>query len=636
MYLKEIKIENYRKYKDVKMEFNEIINILAGSNNSGKTSIVELFNIIFNENSFQISDLNNDIRCEVNENINRYYNLKNENFTEKVEISDEIKRKKINIYLIIEYLEDDNISLIGEFITELFSDNKQIYLMLECYVNTDELENEKIVMTTKYYYSNSNFEIKDEIDRKKFKEKFNYKMINAKRDVNDIVGDKSNLLSKNLHVLLKDNEEWKKNIQKIRKEIEQIGSKSNEKEFSEIFNEIKENYLKILIEDFQNTNGGNIEELKADLSIDETNLMSLLEKSILLKYDFNGVKLTENSQGLGYSNLLYILMEFFKYEKNIDETKINILVIEEPESHMHPSMERNLIKYINNEKNVVIQKIITSHSKEIVEFVALESIKVLKSINDETKVFDLNAYCKDSDTDDVKFVKKFFNVINDVLFADKIIMFEGDSERIYLNHIINSSEIYKKLKNEYISYIQVGGRHAKSYRSFVEYLEMKILIFSDIDYEKKRIKNKRSVQNLTTSNETILNFFDGEKNVRKISEEIMKKTYRKNEMIACFTQTKKDGYARSFEDAIMFTLYQEDLQIKNVFSEIKNNDWKTFNKSDKNIFKIANVQSGNTNLVDRSMQLKGSKTDFVYDLIYSENDGIPYYIRKGLKWLMEE
>ena len=44
--------------------------------------------------------------------------------------------------------------------------------------------------------------------------------------------------------------------------------------------------------------------------------------------------LNESSQGLGYSNLIYIHLQLEKYRKTIDPLIVNFFVIEEPEAHL--------------------------------------------------------------------------------------------------------------------------------------------------------------------------------------------------------------------------------------------------------------------------------------------------------------
>ncbi len=47
MKIRTIEISNYRKIKNARINMEDNITVLAGSNNSGKTSIIELLNIVF-------------------------------------------------------------------------------------------------------------------------------------------------------------------------------------------------------------------------------------------------------------------------------------------------------------------------------------------------------------------------------------------------------------------------------------------------------------------------------------------------------------------------------------------------------------------------------------------------------------
>lgn len=634
MYIKKINIKNFRQIKDVEINFSKLINLIAGSNNSGKTTLLELFNIIFNCENFKVDDFNNKSRAQIEENFENY--KKNE--LDIKCLSDIISGNKIEIDITIEYNEKDNISLIGEYINELRFEDKQIYFKVECMINTNEIgEVERIVqvpLLTKYFYTDSNFEYKEEIDKKDFKEKFNCKIVNARRDVNDTNSDTSNLLSKNLHKIVQNDDNWNTIISQIKTNIENVGNDDSANSLEKVFEDLKSTLLETLIKDYENTNGGNIIDLRARLELNSSDILKMLSKSVLLKYDFDGVMLSEGSQGLGYSNLLYILMKIYKYDETFDEKKVNILLIEEPESHMHPTMERRIIKYLKNDKNLK-QLIITSHSKEMIEFVDLESIKVLRKENNETMIYDLNKYCA-SEVEDSKFIKKFVRLISDIFYADKVIMFEGDGERLYLDHVVNTNSKYSKLREKYVSYIQVGGRHAINYKSILKFLNIKVLILSDIDYhpgKQRELKSLSSIENEKTTNPTIRSMMCEE--VTKISEKILQNNYGASEKIAIFTQTKKDGYARSFEDALLFNMYSSKLKIKTVLEEISKEEWENFNDKNK-IFEIANTNSDSTHLLSRSMSIKVSKTEFIYDYIKAGCTEIPDYIERGLAWLMNE
>lgn len=55
MKLKKIAITNYRQFQNAVINFDDELTILAGANNSGKTSIIELFKRIFQKRIFQQS-----------------------------------------------------------------------------------------------------------------------------------------------------------------------------------------------------------------------------------------------------------------------------------------------------------------------------------------------------------------------------------------------------------------------------------------------------------------------------------------------------------------------------------------------------------------------------------------------------
>lgn len=56
MYLSAIKIDNYRNLDGIKVHFDEAINFIVGENNLGKTNFLELLNSILNRSSFSESD----------------------------------------------------------------------------------------------------------------------------------------------------------------------------------------------------------------------------------------------------------------------------------------------------------------------------------------------------------------------------------------------------------------------------------------------------------------------------------------------------------------------------------------------------------------------------------------------------
>ena len=65
MLLKKISIKNYRQFKETEIDFDNNLTVLAGANNSGKTSIIELFKRLFKDKNFSQEDVSADYYDEI-------------------------------------------------------------------------------------------------------------------------------------------------------------------------------------------------------------------------------------------------------------------------------------------------------------------------------------------------------------------------------------------------------------------------------------------------------------------------------------------------------------------------------------------------------------------------------------------
>lgn len=93
MFLKRLKIYNFRCFFKKEIEFNENINIFVGLNATGKTSVLEAINYLGLTKSFKTGDDNEVIRFGFNEMSVSGFIFKNSNF-EKYKISKNVAGKK--------------------------------------------------------------------------------------------------------------------------------------------------------------------------------------------------------------------------------------------------------------------------------------------------------------------------------------------------------------------------------------------------------------------------------------------------------------------------------------------------------------------------------------------------------------
>ncbi|EGQ1595348.1 hypothetical protein FD641_11755, partial [Staphylococcus pseudintermedius] len=134
-----------------------------------------------------------------------------------------------------------------------------------------------------------------------------------------------------------------------------------------------------------------------------------------------------HSQGLGYRNLIYLLVMMNSLEVN-SEAALNILTVEEPEAHLCISNEKLLTSFINTNINSTdqIQVFISTHSSEFLNKLELKNVTVVK----EGKAFSLSSVVKETELD---YLAKKPNLdFLKFLFSRKCILVEGPSEEMLI------------------------------------------------------------------------------------------------------------------------------------------------------------------------------------------------------------
>lgn len=378
------------------------------------------------------------------------------------------------------------------------------------------------------------------------------------------------------------------------------------------------------------------------------------------KKNYELLLLNEESQGLGFSNLIYLHMRLEEFYKSIDKNKVNVFFIEEPESHMHPQMQNVFIRFLKNYYvDKKLQGLITTHSNEIARMVGLDSLRVIRQTEkSKSELFDLSKFRnsikkkKIENLDDesefllANFFDWFFEIgYSELIFADKVILYEGDSERLYIRKLIKLPE-FSALNDSYIAFIQVGGAYAHNYLPMLRMLKMKTLIITDLDYDKKFLSMEEvKAEDSNTTNATINYCYRvaypdrGEKYVPTIKElydfQVKGKNILYNGLIYLAFQDE-NSTARTLEEAMLKKILGFD-----VFHMIKRSEWKKIRKDKKLTFSIPDDKEGEK---DSEYSIRkiveataNNKTDFMYSVILSENESnmLPDYIKKGLLWLMK-
>lgn len=714
MRLESIIIENYRQFEKAELSFDAGITILAGANNSGKTSLLNLIRNIFvdEKNDYSASDIP---AKNIQEWIEWAYPVFSDFFEsgQSIETIDEelvnlIISKDVTVpsHLInttcvkihVSYNPKvDDIKLFADYIMDLDENEHDFYFMYNYeitrskFVKTiasdyiklkrrfDEIKNDEIELetsseealknnievkkrylkqlivniyvqsiTTYAYFCDKEFKNKCKFDElKEFRKLFHFCFIKASRPLDDDELDHSHMLSKQMIKMAKLDDNWNKLIERLPDELLRP---IQEQRIDENVRNTSLKSLKDTIAALEQTNGGKSGELMLDMQVTEEDISDFLQKITTAAYNVDGYYLGEASQGLGYSNMIYIHLQLKEYEKGIDPFKVNMFFLEEPESHMHPQMQQVFIKYLLEYYKTNLQGLITTHSNEMVRVAGIPHLRVIRHAgNFKSKLYDLSVLLKElkessktTDEELAKFFDWFFEIgYSEVVFADKAIFYEGDTERLFIRKAM-TLEKYKKLSQQYVAFIQVGGAYAKNYEKLIRLLGIKSLIITDIDYEKEKLAVD-DIESSATTNATIKHFYSfshpGEKpSVKDLYEwENANKNIMDNLIYICF-QTGDDGYARTLEEAMINKYFSTDVTTK-----YKKREWVQKKKDSKLKFSIPNKKNDKKISDDDEVSIRdilastsGHKTDFMYSVImngYVEKI-MPEYIDGGLTWLM--
>lgn len=161
--------------------------------------------------------------------------------------------------------------------------------------------------------------------------------------------------------------------------------------------------------------------------------------------------------GLGMNNLLYMAVILAGLTYN-HESDLHILLVEEPEAHLHPQMQDLLMRFLQAEveEREDVQVIVTTHSPNITSSVSVEQITSMTKLRDGVTSRFVGGF--GLDPDEVDHLARFLDVTKaSLLFADAVILVEGLAEQLLLPLLSKMLSPGIDLANESVTLINVGG-----------------------------------------------------------------------------------------------------------------------------------------------------------------------------------
>lgn len=161
--------------------------------------------------------------------------------------------------------------------------------------------------------------------------------------------------------------------------------------------------------------------------------------------------------GLGSSNLLFIACELLLLAQDPEGNKM--LLIEEPESHLHPQRQLRVMKYLQDEaRKRGVQMIVTTHSPNLASVIELDNLVIIQ----KGRAFPLAKGHTNLEESDYRFLERFLDVTKaNLFFARGVMIVEGDAENILLPTLANLLD--RDFTEHGVSIVNVGGVGLRRY-----------------------------------------------------------------------------------------------------------------------------------------------------------------------------
>lgn len=433
MLFKNIHIKNYRNYKDINIDIANH-NVFLGLNDVGKSNLLNAIRLIL------------DREVRKNNCVETDFYLRNTEepivITLSIDISD--------------YQSDDTAKIRAKMKGVSLSEEEILYIRLTA--KYDPLEQIAIPelewggnIENLYPMSGSNYY---EIDRI-----FNVIYIDSSIDMNKV-------FAKNAKKLIKTTDQDEDLLQQIDNTItelnEKISTLSGVKEFQEKITQKLSGYR-------------------------DKDLLVSIRSEIAVKGLFDNI--SPYIQKIGDTNLYptagdgrrkllaYSILELLS--ETLQESKTNIFLIEEPENHLHKSLQIALSNILFSKKGFAYY-FITTHSPFLLA--AMEDIQLIRIHNDDYLIGSSTYYCIPEEYKHLKMILN--NQLTEALFANKVLLVEGASEKLLFTYIAN--KISPNYEADGTIILSVDGIKFEKYKNLLSKLGIKVVIKTDNDLRKRK------------------------------------------------------------------------------------------------------------------------------------------------------
>jgi putative ATP-dependent endonuclease of the OLD family len=272
--------------------------------------------------------------------------------------------------------------------------------------------------------------------------------------------------------------------------------------------------------------------------------------------------------GLGQKNILYLSLFIAELENSSNNHEINILLIEEPEAHLHPQLQKILFSNLNDLKTT--QVFMTSHSTHIASDCDYKNLNILfRNLQNEVKSFSPFKEGLLSLRENLLLKRYLDATRSEMFFASAIIYVEGVGEQFIIPSI--AREVFKiNLTENNISVIPIHSRYFDPFLKIVQNNNLEIPVVAIIDGDEDELDDEEE-RTTAVENAKILEVVDrvlvsSGTNTLEIDlfpDADTNNIYLKN----CFENL---GHKKSFENLILATKNNPELWEAELIKRIDN------------------------------------------------------------------
>lgn len=215
-----------------------------------------------------------------------------------------------------------------------------------------------------------------------------------------------------------------------------------------------------------------------DLGLSGSDFQRLASRLSLLVDNF---EIEQN--GLGFNNLIYMAVVLSELTKN-PEASYRSLIIEEPEAHLHPQLQAVLLSYLETIKAVEgekpVQLFVTSHSPNFASIADLDSLACL--VDTETSIEAFLPRTITFGKGKREKLERYLDVTRaELFFARRVIFVEGAAELMLVS--VLADKCGHKLREHGVSLISVEGLNFDSFLPLfgATALKIPVSIITDAD-----------------------------------------------------------------------------------------------------------------------------------------------------------